>query len=82
MLEENRSLLHRIDDLFEHVLGLPAPAPDTDLFDSGSMDSLEFAALLLRLEDEFGLRISFEEMDMDRFRSTARIAGYLASHAP
>jgi acyl carrier protein len=67
--------------LFEHLLGLSAPAPDTDLFDSGVIDSLDFAELLLKLEDEFGFHVSFEEMNMERFRSTSRIAGYLASHA-
>lgn len=80
-MPENRSLLCRIDELFEHSLGLPAPAPDTDLFTSGTIDSLDFAELLIKLEDEFGFRISFEDMDMERFRSTSSIAGYLASHA-
>ena len=73
-MPENRPLLHRVDDLFENALGLPTPALDTDLFDSRSMDSLEFAALLLKLEEEFGFHIGFEEMDMDRFRSISGIA--------
>lgn len=80
-MPERRSILRRVNDLFEHVLGLPVPLPETDLFDSGSIDSLDFAELLLKIEDEFGIHVSFEEMDMERFRSTSAIAGYLASHA-
>ena len=80
-MPKNLIPLHKIDELFEHLLGLPAPAPDADLFASGSIDSLDFAELLLKLEDEFGFRISFEEMDLERFRSTSAIAGYLAAHA-
>ncbi|HSN18149.1 MAG TPA: acyl carrier protein [Gammaproteobacteria bacterium] len=80
-MSEPHSALSRINDLFEHTLGLPAPGPDTDLFDSGSIDSLDFAELLIKLEEEFGFHVSFEEMDMDRFRSMSRIAGYLSSYA-
>jgi acyl carrier protein len=66
--------------MFEDALGEPAPAPDTDLFESGLMDSLEFASLLLRIEAEFGLDLTFESMDMDAFHSLAGIVRFIAAH--
>ncbi|HEX7965185.1 MAG TPA: acyl carrier protein [Gammaproteobacteria bacterium] len=74
------SLLHKVNLLFEDALGEPAPAPDTDLFASGLMDSLEFAGLLLSIEAEFGFDLTFESMDMDAFHSLAGIVRFVAAH--
>jgi acyl carrier protein len=67
--------------LFEHKLGLPVPSPDADLFESGVMDSLAFVNMLLQIESEFGLKFSLESIDLERFRSVARIAEVIASEA-
>jgi acyl carrier protein len=79
---ETHLLLPRLNQLFERTLGLPIPAPDADLFDCGVLDSLEFASLLLQVEDEFGVRFAFEDMDLDRFRSVSCIATSIADRLP
>jgi acyl carrier protein len=74
------ALLDRIYGLFERVLNQPAPAPDADLFESGTLDSLEFTNLLLVLDREFDLKLSFHNMDLECFRSLGGIARFVAAH--
>jgi acyl carrier protein len=73
------ALLDRIYRLFEEELSQPAPAPETDLFDSGAVDSLEFTNLILVLDREFELRLSFDNIDLECFRSLGSIARYIAA---
>ncbi|HEY1771785.1 MAG TPA: acyl carrier protein [Gammaproteobacteria bacterium] len=75
---ESHLLLSKLSGLLERSVGSPAPDPDADLFESGVLDSLDFAGLLLQVEDEFGVRFTFENMDMDRFRSVSGIARSIA----
>jgi acyl carrier protein len=79
---ESHLLLSKLNQVFERAVGLPAPAPDLDLFDGGVLDSLEFAGLLLQVEDEFRVRFTFEDMDLDRFRSVSGIARSIADRLP
>ena len=75
----NAQLLDRVMHLFERKLGLPVTSPDADLFETGMMDSLTFVNMLLLLEKEFGVRITLENIDLERFRSMAKIAEYVGS---
>lgn len=73
------ALLDRIYSLFEKVLNQPGPSPEADLFDSGAVDSLEFTNLILVLDREFDLKLSFENVDLECFRSLGAIARYVAA---
>ena len=57
------------DDSIPAQLALAAPAPDLDLFETGLLDSLSFAQLLVALEKEFDIRFAVEDIDLDRFRT-------------
>lgn len=57
-----------------HVETLPI---EVDLLETGTIDSLGFVELLLRLEQEFGVRVSAEELDLDHFRTIQRIAQFV-----
>ena len=81
-MSSDAQLLNRVERLFEHKLGLPVPSPDADLFKSGTMDSLAFVNMLLHLEKEFGLKFSLDDIDVERFRSVARIADYIGGLIP
>jgi len=72
------ALLDRVYRLFEKQLNQAAPAPETDLFDSGTVDSLEFTNLILALDREFDLGLSFDNIDLECFRSLGGIARYVA----
>jgi methoxymalonate biosynthesis acyl carrier protein len=78
-MPERASLEARLAALFERELKLVVPSFDADLFETGSLDSLVFVDLLLALENEFGLKISLEDLELDNFRSIARLAKFIAS---
>ena len=67
--------------LFAQRLEVEVPAPDTDLFEMGILDSLRFVELLAGLEETFGIRVSVAELEIDDFRSLSRIAAFVAAKA-
>jgi acyl carrier protein len=71
-------LCDRIVAVFSEKMNLPVPSVDTDLFDTGLLDSLVFVELLVRLEEELGLHVSLEDLEIDNFRSITRIAEFAA----
>ncbi|HXF95938.1 MAG TPA: phosphopantetheine-binding protein [Gemmatimonadales bacterium] len=68
----------RVSELIADKLHLEVPSPDTDLFETGLLDSLRFVELLASLEEALGVTVSVEEIELDDFRTTARIAGFIA----
>jgi len=50
------------------------PSVETDLIEAGIMDSLALVDLLLRIEEEFGVRVPLEELKIDDLRSVAGLA--------
>lgn len=69
----------RIERILRERMAVEVPAPDTDLFDSGLVDSLAFVELLVGIEEELGQRIALAEIELDDLRSTDRIARLLVS---
>ncbi|MBO0859590.1 MAG: acyl carrier protein [Chloracidobacterium sp.] len=66
----------RIIHLLEEIC-LEAPSADTDLIESGLLDSLMLVELMSSLEEQFGINISFDEIEIDNFRSARRIAEFV-----
>lgn len=76
----NHSNLHdRINRIFQQKLNLDVPSTDTDLVETGMLDSLGFVDLLVYLEQEFGSEILTHDIEIDNFRSVASIATFVAS---
>jgi len=69
----------RITRLFSERLNLDVPSADTDLFDSGALDSMGFVELLAQLEREFGVEVTLGDIEMDTFRTIERIADFVAA---
>ena len=69
-------LQERIEDLFAETTHV-RPASDADVFESGLLDSLAFVGLLARLEQEFGICISLEDIEIENFRCVAKIADFV-----
>lgn len=67
----------RVAAIFEEHLSVAVPSVETDLFESGGLDSLVFVELLMLLEREFEVKVELEDMDLDNFRSIRRIAEFL-----
>ncbi|HYS74857.1 MAG TPA: phosphopantetheine-binding protein [Burkholderiales bacterium] len=75
------AIVERLSALFVESLHIEVPSADTDLFQTGMLDSLQLVELLLQLEHQFGFRIKIDDIELDDLRTLARIARLLAAHA-
>jgi methoxymalonate biosynthesis acyl carrier protein len=73
------SVEERIRNVFVQHLHIQPPSLDKDLLESGTIDSLSFVELLSRLEQEFSIRISLDDLDLNQFRSIARIGEFIGT---
>jgi D-alanine--poly(phosphoribitol) ligase subunit 2 len=62
-------------------LGLDIPSAETDLLEAGILDSMSFVELVLQLENKFGIRVNFEDVDFGDFRTVEKIADFVASRS-
>ncbi len=72
----------RLARLFQESLNLDVPSCESDLFETGVLDSLMFVELLLLLEREFGVTAAVDDLEVDNFRTIARIAAFVAERVP
>ena len=82
MMNAVNDLHARIGKVFTDKLNIEIPASDIDLFETGVLDSLAFVELLLHLESEFGVTVPVDELEIDNFRSIARVADFVLSRTP
>ena len=80
-MSDGTRLRERIAGVFSGALHIEVPAADTDLFETGVLDSLAFVELLLQLEREFGVTTSVDDLESDHFRSIDSIAEFVGSRA-
>lgn len=78
MLDE-KTLYPKIIKLFSDNLNLDVTSIGTDLVEEGLLDSLTFVELLFWLEQEFGAVIPIDAIEIDNFKTVAKIAEFLAS---
>lgn len=78
-MRNGNALEGRLAKLFAERLNTEVPAGDTDLFEAGILDSLRFVEFLAALEEDFGVRVEVEDLEIDDFRSLARIADFLSA---
>jgi len=78
-MRDPRDLEARIAQLFADRLRIEVPAADVDLFTAGIVDSLMFVQLLASLEEHFSIRVSFEELEIDDFRTLRQLATFVAA---
>ncbi|HEX2197769.1 MAG TPA: phosphopantetheine-binding protein [Burkholderiales bacterium] len=72
------SIIDELSALFDEALHIEVPSPDTDLIDSGLLDSLQLVQLLLQIEERMGKRIALDEVQLDDLRSVSRLAALIA----
>jgi len=72
-----RNLPAQIISNLEQRSGIVIPSPESDLFYSGILDSLTFLDLMLTIETDYGIRISFESLDMDKLNSVNGICEFV-----
>lgn len=68
------SLISQLNALFLDQLNIEVPGPDTDLIETGLLDSMKLVELLVQIEQQFGIRIELEQIEIDDLRSVRGIA--------
>ena len=72
-----KALYPKIIKLFSDKLNLEVTSVGTDLVEEGCLDSLTFVELLVCLEQEFGTTIPIDAIEIDNFKTIAKIAEFL-----
>jgi D-alanine--poly(phosphoribitol) ligase subunit 2 len=73
-VNDPETIANEVAEIFSRNLHIEVPSHDLDLFTSGILDSLQLVELLFQLEEQFGIRISLGEIDLENFRSIDCIA--------
>ncbi len=76
MLEKTLGMIADVGESDADSLG-----PDTELFDSGVLDSFAVVELLVAIESELGIKIALTEFDRNAWSTPAKIAAFLEARA-
>ena len=66
--------------LFAEKLNVEVPSVDSDLLQTGILDSMSLVELFLILELEYGVKISMEDLEIENFQTISKIARFVAGH--
>src|SRR5688572_2271154 len=78
-VNDANAILERLGTVFVESFHIEVPSPDTDLLETGILDSFQFVELLVQLEQRFGLRIKIDDIDLDDLRTLTQIARLVAA---
>ena len=83
MVATDNEVLHaQFRAFFSEKLSVEISSVDTDLIQTGILDSLALVELLVYIEKEFGTEISLDDLEIEDFCSIAKIAEYVDAHSP
>ena len=68
--------------LIRDTLGVAVPAHDTDLIESGLIDSLSLVSLITEIERSFRFELPLDDFDVGRFSSVERMAAFVEESRP
>ncbi len=80
-MTDANTIIERLGALFVESFHVEVPSSDTDLLETGILDSFQFVELLFALEQRFGFRIKIENIDLDDLRTLSRIARLVAANS-
>lgn len=66
--------------LFAEKLNVEVPSVDSDLLQTGILDSMSLVELFLILEREYRVKISMEDLEIENFKTISKIARFVADH--
>jgi len=75
------ALQQQVTAMFSEKLNLDVASVETDLIETGLLDSLALVELLAQLEESFDVSISTDDLEIENFRSIASIAGFVAQRS-
>ncbi|WP_035691129.1 acyl carrier protein [Azospirillum halopraeferens] len=68
-------------NIFATDLNVAVPDPETDLIETGLINSVTFVELVMILEERFQVTVPLDEMELDQLRTVDRIAALVADLA-
>jgi methoxymalonate biosynthesis acyl carrier protein len=77
---DQKKIQTRLSVLFSEVLHVDVPSVDTDLFNTGILDSQRFVELLLFIEQNFETHIDVQDFEIENFRCIEKIAALILQH--
>ena len=77
-VDERTNLIREIQALLEETLSIQVEA-ETNLFETGVLDSMTLVQLILQLEEKFRFRLPMEDIEVEPFRSVTKIAELVAN---
>ena len=78
-MTNEEEIVARIGSIFEDTLSMSAPAPDLDIIDAALLDSLTLVSLLFAIEQEFGIEIPLDSLEIDSLRTLSTMARMIES---
>jgi acyl carrier protein len=67
-----------VSQLLRDHLSIDVPSPETDLIAMGALDSLALVELLLKIEENLGVAIAVDEIDLNDLRSVRSISALVS----
>lgn len=77
-VNERANSIREIRALFEQTSSIQVEA-ETNLFETGVLDSMTLVQFILDLEEKFDLRLPMEDIEVESFRSVSKIAELVAN---
>lgn len=75
---ENGNVITSLRELCRERLAFDVDSPETDLFETGLLDSMTLVQLIMNIEDRYGVKLPMQELGIESFRSLGAIADLLA----
>ncbi len=72
-------LVEEIESIILELTGSHELNPSTDLIEEGILDSLALVSLIMELETKFSLEISYDDLEIDSFRTLQSIGHFVRS---
>jgi D-alanine--poly(phosphoribitol) ligase subunit 2 len=67
--------------IYREALDIEVESVDDDVFESGLLDSLGLVSLVAEIEERYGMRIPFETLDLEEFRTVRSLARLVEGQA-
>ena len=75
---EATDLTATVQRLFRETLNVEVPSVDTDVIETGLLDSLALVELLAAIEQELQIELPLDGLEVESFRTVETIAAYIA----
>jgi D-alanine--poly(phosphoribitol) ligase subunit 2 len=81
-MQPGSTVTSEINTVLRDHLNIIVDSPDTDLLETGLIDSIGLVELILQLEERFGVSLPMDTVEIDDFRSINKIADLITRLSP